>query len=136
MCVCVQVKLFREWSAKWPADLKQTLRDKCQQIDAEWSDRFAAHLAAGGELAAATANGYDVGAVANGFGDGDGESAAHVVHNGVRHNDHDNDDDDQHGDDGGDANVDADNDGVGRSAVSSPPSLNLANGGPPSVVSV
>lgn len=45
--------MFREWSAKWPADLKQKLREKCQQIDAEWSDRFAGELAAIG-----TANGF------------------------------------------------------------------------------
>lgn len=38
------MKLFREWSAKWPADLKQTLRDKCQLIDADWSERFAGEL--------------------------------------------------------------------------------------------
>lgn len=54
------MKLFREWSAKWPADLKQMLRDKCQQIDVEWSDRFASELA--GELAAVVnaANGHAV----------------------------------------------------------------------------
>lgn len=82
-----QVKLFREWSAKWPADLKHKLREKCQQIDAEWSDRFASELAAI-ERSAGVANGFPNAAAAAADADDaepgavDAAAAAHLA-NGV-----------------------------------------------------
>lgn len=60
------------------------LRDKCQQIDVEWSDRFASELA--GELAQVVvnaANGHAGGAVAGGAVDGLALAAAAGIENGV-----------------------------------------------------
>lgn len=126
------MKLFREWSAKWPADLKQMLRDKCQQIDVEWSDRFASELA--GELAQVVvnaANGHAGGAAAGGAVDGLALAAAAGIENGVNGGDDVVDVDDRYN---GVADVrqsDDDDDDVGVPAVVQQQlstAMNLQNG--------
>lgn len=36
----LQVKLFREWSSKWPADQKLKLKEKVCEIDASFVDKL------------------------------------------------------------------------------------------------
>lgn len=40
-----QVKLFREWSAKWPEDLKIKLKEKILELDGEFGEKLSAEIA-------------------------------------------------------------------------------------------
>lgn len=44
MFVFAQVKLFREWSAKWPEDFKIELKEKVLEIDPTFEERLCAQL--------------------------------------------------------------------------------------------
>lgn len=111
------MKLFREWSAKWPADVTQMLRDKCLLVDGEWSARFAAQLA--GDLTlengygAATSNGIDASevVVVNGAASHQHDHVDVHNNNGVDEGVHD-DEVDVEGDGGIVGVIDAENVGV------------------------
>lgn len=39
-----QVKLFREWSSKWPAELKERLETKVLEIDPEFGEKLKSEI--------------------------------------------------------------------------------------------
>lgn len=44
---CLQVKLFREWSSKWPAELKERLEAKVLEIDPEFGEKLKTEISSG-----------------------------------------------------------------------------------------
>lgn len=47
MCFLFQVKLFREWSSKWPVDHKLKLKEKVCEIDVSFVEKLKQEMSNG-----------------------------------------------------------------------------------------
>lgn len=73
-----RVKLFREWSAKWPEDVKLKLKDKVLEIDPTFGDRLDAELSQVGRGNGAITDDDIAAALTNGNGDIATNGGAHL----------------------------------------------------------